>query len=45
MHYTILQAAIAYENPDTVETTVLILNEEIYMVNQTEHTHLNPNQL
>jgi hypothetical protein len=41
----IVQAAIAYDNRDTDETTLLILNEAIWMGDQMEHTLINPNQL
>ena len=29
-----MKAATAYDNPDTGETTILILNEEIFMGNK-----------
>ncbi len=41
----IVQAATAYDNTDTGETTILILNEAIWMGDQMEHTLINPNQL
>jgi hypothetical protein len=41
----IVQAATAYDNRDTGETTILILNEAIWMGDQMEHTLINPNQL
>jgi hypothetical protein len=41
----IVQAATAYDNRDTGETTILILNEAIWMGEQMEHTLINPNQL
>jgi hypothetical protein len=40
-----VQAAPAYDNRDTGETTILILKEAIWMGDQMEHTLLNPNQL
>jgi hypothetical protein len=41
----ILQAATAYDNRDTGETTILILNKAIWMGDLMEHTLINPNQL
>jgi hypothetical protein len=41
----IVQAATAYDNRDTGETTILILNEAIWMGDQMEHTLINPNQV
>jgi hypothetical protein len=41
----IVQAATGYGNRDTGETTILILNEAIWMGDQMEHTLINPNQL
>jgi hypothetical protein len=41
----IVQAATAYNNRDTGETTILILNKAIWMEDQMEHTLINPNQL
>jgi hypothetical protein len=41
----ILQAATAYDSTETGETTILILNEAIWMGGQMEHTLMNPNQL
>jgi hypothetical protein len=41
----IVQAATAYDNRDTGETTILILNKAIWMGDQMEHTLINPNQL
>jgi hypothetical protein len=41
----IVQAATAYDNPDTGETTILILNEALWMGDKMEHTLVNPNQL
>jgi hypothetical protein len=41
----IVQAATAYDNRDTGKTTILILNEAIWMGDQMEHTLINPNQL
>ena len=33
-----LQASTAYDNPDTVDTIILIRNESIWMGGQTGHT-------
>ena len=41
----IVQAATAYENPETGETTILVFNEAIWMGEQLKHTLINPNQL
>jgi hypothetical protein len=41
----IVQAATAYDDPETGETTILILNEAIWMGDKMEHTLVNPNQL
>ena len=41
----IVQADISYANPDTVETTILILNKAIWMGETIDHTLVNPNQL
>jgi hypothetical protein len=41
----IVQAATVYDNRDTGETMILILNEAIWMGDQMEHTLINPNQL
>jgi hypothetical protein len=41
----IVQAATVYDNKDIGETTILILNEAIWMGDQMEHTLINPNQL
>ena len=41
----IVQAATAYDNPDTGETLILILNEAIWMGDKMENTLVNPNQL
>ena len=41
----IVQANTAYDNPETWETTILILNEAIWMGATTDHTLVNPNQL
>jgi hypothetical protein len=40
-----VQAATAYDNTDTGETTIFILNEAIWMGDQMKHTLINPNQL
>ena len=41
----IVKAATAYDNPNTGETTILILNEAIWMGETMDHTLVNPNQL
>ena len=41
----IVQAATAYDNPETGECTILILNEAIWMGDKMDHTPVNPNQL
>ena len=41
----IVQAATAYDNPETGETSILILNEAIWMGDKMDHTLVNPNQL
>ena len=41
----IVQAATAYENPYTGDTTILILNKEICMGETMDHTLVNSNQL
>ena len=41
----IVKAATAYDNPETGETTILILNEAIWMGDKMQHTLINPNQL
>ena len=41
----IVQAAIAYDNPETGRTTILILYEAIWMGETMDHTLVNPNQL
>ena len=41
----IVQAATAYDNPETGECTILILNEAIWMGDKMDHTLVNPNQL
>jgi hypothetical protein len=41
----IVQAATAYDNPETGETTILIMNEAIWMGGKMDHTLVNPNQL
>ena len=40
----IVQAAIAYNNPDTGETTILIINKSICMGETMYHNLVNPNQ-
>jgi hypothetical protein len=39
----IVQAATAFDHPDTGETTILILNEAIWMGDKMNHTLVNPN--
>ena len=41
----IVQSSTEYENPETGETTILILNEEICMGDQIEHTLVNPKHI
>ena len=41
----IVQAATAYGDTETGETTILIMNEAIWMGDQMDHTLVNPNQL
>jgi hypothetical protein len=41
----IVQAATAFDHPDTGETTILILNEAIWMGDKMNHALVNPNQL
>ena len=41
----IVKADTAYDNPETGETTILILNKAIYMGGTMYHTLVNPNQL
>jgi hypothetical protein len=41
----IVQAATAYDDTETGESTILIMNEAIWMGDQMEHTLINPNQL
>jgi hypothetical protein len=41
----IVQAATAYDNPETGECTMLILKEAIWMGDKMDHTLVNPNQL
>ena len=41
----IVQAATSYDNPETGETIILILNEAIWMGETMDHTLMNPNQL
>ena len=42
---SIVQEATAYDNPDTGETTILILNKAIWMGETMDHTLVKPNQL
>jgi hypothetical protein len=41
----IVQAATAYNVPETGETVILIFNEAIWMGSKMENTLVNPNQL
>ena len=41
----IVQVATAYNNPDTGETTIQILDEAIWVGDIMDHTLVNPNQL
>lgn len=41
----IIQAATTYNNPETGETMILILDEAIWIGDQLRHTLINPNQL
>ena len=41
----IVQAATSYDNPETGDTTILILNKAICMGETMDHTLVNPNQL
>jgi hypothetical protein len=41
----IVQAGTAWDNPETGETVILVLNEAIWMADKLEHTLINPNQL
>ena len=41
----IVQVSTEYDNPETLETTIIILNEAIYMVNKTEYKLVKPNQI
>jgi hypothetical protein len=41
----IVQAATAYTNPETGETYILVINQELYMGDALPSTLLNPNQL
>ena len=41
----IVQADTAYDNPEKGDTTILILNEAIWMSETMDHTLVNPNQL
>ena len=42
---SIVHADTAYDNPETGDTTILILNKEIWMGETMDHTLVNPNQL
>ena len=41
----IVQAATEYDNPETGDTTILILNKAIWMGKTMDHTLVNPNKL
>ena len=41
----IVQAATAYNNPETGDTTILILNKAMWMDETMDYTVVNPNQL
>jgi hypothetical protein len=41
----IIQAVTAYDNPETGEISIIILNEAIWMDDKMDHTLVNPNQL
>ncbi len=41
----IVKAATAYDNPETGETYIFILNQAIWMGDKMSHTLINPNQL
>ena len=41
----IVQVGTAYDNPETGDTTILILNEEIWMGNQMENTLVKPKHI
>ena len=41
----IVQAATEYDNPETWDTTILIINEAIWMGETMYHTLVKPNQL
>ena len=40
-----VQVATAYENPETGDTTILILNKAIWIGETMDYTLVNPNQL
>ena len=40
-----VQVATAYENPETGDTTILILNKAIWIGETMDYTGVNPNQL
>ena len=42
---SIVNAATAYDNPETGDTAILILNKAILMGETMDHTLVNPNQL
>ena len=42
---SIVQAATAYDNPETGETFILVFNEALWMGGKMDHTLVNPNQL
>ena len=41
----IFQTATAYDNPDTGENTIIILNKAVWMGETVDHTLVKPNQL
>ena len=41
----IVQAAIAFLSKDAGQTYILMLNEVMWMVNQMDHSLINPNQM
>jgi hypothetical protein len=40
-----VQAGTAWDNPETGETVIYVLNEAIWLADKLEHTLVNPNQL
>jgi hypothetical protein len=41
----IVKAAIAFEDPESGEAVILIVNQALYFGNQLQHILLNPNQI